>query len=196
MAACKVSEAMKNERLLALAVLFFCGAPAAVDAQGYKYAFIPTESQLYPLSDYTGSYVVLNGPSGSNVDYSIALAGWNFVTAQGTLNSANSHIAGFAYPTEGISWDSSAGTISFVGGAEFYPYGAASPIVVPSFGAVDLNISYQISPFGFQTDNVFGDWHLESVPEPTTFALAGLGLATFLMFRRNASRFWQIAARQ
>lgn len=158
---------MRNLKLTLFAMLCFGSLVEGVHSQGYVFDFIPTESNLYPTTNYVGSHVVLNASSGDTVDYMTALVDWSFVTPQGTLNSTNSHVAFEFGSPAGITWNSS--TISFAGGAEFYIYSQASPIVIPFTD--NLNVSYQTGSFSYESDSVYGYWQAVPVPEPNLWAL-------------------------
>ena len=144
---------MKTNRLLIAGLILsvWAGLPSA-RAQPFQYQFIPSSSNLYPLSSYQGSYVDVEADAGSNIDYATAFTEFMFVTAQGTLNSANSHIAfEFGGPPAGITWNFDLNQITFESGAEYYPWGQAAPIVVP--GTDYLNISY-FNGNNFESDTV------------------------------------------
>ena len=72
--------------------------------------------------------------------------------------------------------------------------GTTYSITLPLQSPNQANVAggYPINGLNFQIDpaNVSGDYtitfnSIEMVPEPTTFALAGLGIAGLLAFRRN-----------
>jgi hypothetical protein len=171
----------------AVAMLFLWASSEAVRAQTYSYDFIPTQTELYPLSDYVGSFVELTAPSGVNVDYTTAIAAWNFVTPQGTLTTANSHVT---FGDDTLSWNASTIT-AFDGGAYFYIYSQLSPIAVPETGLLDF--SYYVGNNTYNIDGVFGYWEAVpgSVAEPPTMCLM---IPIFLgaLFMKRLKKSWRL----
>ena len=150
------------------ATIGFLGTSDVVHAQTYTYNFVATFSELYPLSDYVGSFVELTAPTGVNVDDATAISAWNFVTPQGTMTPANSVQAG----DYTLSWNAS--TITSIDGLGFYYfYNSLSPgdvyDVIPLFPN-QLNVEYYLGNLTFETDQVGGYWEASptNVAEPAT----------------------------
>jgi hypothetical protein len=176
---------MKTICQLFVCLAIFLGAlPQTVQAQVYQFDFTPTQSEYFPLSDYYGSYIILSGPTGNNLDYPQAIVSWNFVTAQGVLNTSNSRIVGEGGGS-GISWEINSDQITFSGFAEYLTYETASPYVV-LYGNPAMIDEYEVSPTAYDDDGIYGSWQaVTPTPEPSIFQLLIVGFAGFLFYRHR-----------
>jgi len=106
--------------------------------------------------------------------------GWNLVTGSSTAIDSND--PGYFYGPQLFINDYVSGSISFVvvasGTVASTPYSGRS-------AAFTLNsIATGLSPAG-NFGSAMSSFVVNPVPEPSTFALAGLGLASLLIFRRR-----------
>jgi hypothetical protein len=154
-------------------------------AQGYIFDFIPTSSSLYPTSDYNRSYIELSAASGVEVDYYTAIVDWNFVTPQGTMNSANSVIA-FVGGENGLSWSWDSSTISFNANPVFNtrPDDAIYSYLYNDF----IQFAYEVAPSDYVLDNANGYWQAAPVPEPSLLPLVLACLGGVVLNRRGVTR--------
>lgn len=152
----------------------FCGLASVVQANSYRYQFIPASgSSVLP-----GSYLDLNAASGSGAAVTSSILDWHIVTPSGILNNSDS----FETPIlASMSWSTSKITSLDVLFWNYVP-GNATELTQGT-----ENLYY---PLPSSTGN--GAWKLvsSSVPESAdTLMLLGmamLGLAAFCWFRKPA----------
>ena len=175
---------MNNLKRAVLPSFFFCVSVAIASATPlYRYDFIitATGTLTYPLSDYAGIYLDLTAPSGVNVSYGSAIAGWNFPTGQGTINPANSSEFSYGGPAV-MSWDSS--TITSIGNTLGFASGGTTAYPWP--GNTAVTVSYYVGNNNFSSESLFGYWQPETVPEPAAVWLCLATLTSaFAVRRRN-----------
>jgi len=106
-----------------------------------------------------GTYTINNIGLGADADY--IWLGWtgNFTSFDAALASANQ-----------------LGSLTFMGASAIYTTATANPLATPPGTPVNLKTSFA----GITLAPVV------VIPEPTSFALAGLGLAALLVFRRRS----------
>jgi len=163
-------------------LFFFCASLVIARAtQLYRYDFVITATGTlnYPVSDYSGIYLDLTAPSGVNVDYGTAIAGWNFPTGQGTINQGNSGEFSFGGPAV-MSWDSS--TITSIGNTLGFSL-ASGTTASPWPGNTAVTVSYYLGNNNFVSDGLFGYWQAEPIPEPAAVWLGLAPLAGLLVIR-------------
>jgi hypothetical protein len=177
---------MKISKAAFAVAVSICSGFAALAAPVYQYDFVVTNTSLsvYPVSDYAGAYIDLTAPSGTNVDYQVAIADWYFPTGQGTLTSANSIVYSIVgLQPVGLSWNSTTIT-RFANPIHFGLSPQAYPDVAPEAGAIVY--TYALGNNTYTSDSIFGYWQAEPVPEPNLPTLALASLAGFFLIRRRA----------
>lgn len=166
-------------------LFFFCVSLAGARAQLYRYDFIVTATGTlsYPLSAYAGISLDLTAPSGNDVSYGSAIAGWNFPNGQGTITPANSSEFSYGGPAV-MSWDSS--TITSFGNVLGFASGGTTAYPWP--GNTAVTVSYYVGNNNFSSESLFGYWQAETVPEPAAVWLCLAMLTGWFVVRRGAGR--------
>jgi hypothetical protein len=175
------------------------GAPVLQPASAigtYIYALLvapTTVTTIDPSTDptLTGGWT-FTGDYGTNIATAGRLAGWN--NADGSGNQIPGYAVGSTADFAVVGWSSNIGTtwaqaeawwangnpVNTIGAAEY-------------FGISGVGLNINLSAQGSSYTDVMGPsavtgFHLNqyvTVPEPTTFALAGLGAAALVIFRRR-----------
>lgn len=146
-------------------------------------------------------FALLTAPLGTTDPASSA---WSFsgiygtnLNAAGLLSGGNGHqitgwVPGTSRAFEVAGWDSSGGPawnpswLTTPASRNMLYYGV-SMIAGGAAGGVDPVTGATIPPLNIfgAAPSINGGWTLQSVPEPATMALAGLGAAALLIFRRR-----------
>ncbi len=168
---------------------FICDSPLNCDGDtNFSFTIELADSVVAPNASYsTGS------------DGGLAFLGW---TATSSIGDGFSISGGYANitgkdPWIGISfdgaghidgmWDTDSLIEPFTGGGSILTFNQTGVGLLDwdEGGFVTLRFDLAPPPFGASSTNIYG--HFESVPEPTTLALMGIGLAGIGWKRRKAA---------